>query len=437
MPNLAKDFHRLYKRIDKLTDGQASLSDIRWDASTLDSFVVLFRLKSGYYRGGAFTFEIRNLKEYNNDTIPDVICKSKIYHPNIDPTMETYRPGESNVCLNFLNNRICVCLEGLVLGILFLLHNPNFDDPLSPLFSSSDNHENFDEIAQSWINGEIVDDLEYGSEIVLCEEQDDDNSVHPGTDEEIQDANVPRTIENDVLSTNDKIGAFVCLESAECIKDENPDDILPVLITIDGEICLSCTDKETLFETGSNTRNTLQNVEHAAAENMDECETNFVNTTVQPDNLINVSGSGNITPEDLTLEMKQPQCKNSDNGEIVTNTNTQFEDVAYIVPELKENEDSDQFLGQGNHSVVAHNDVKVADNNSQSENQENGYGGINEANDVDKQAIEQLLYDDKERQVKDYNLSKNSCNPFMEVVACFSSISVLLICHWFFKRKVT
>lgn len=418
MPNLAKDFHRLYKRIDKLTDGQASLSDIRWDASTLDSLVVLFRPKSGYYRRGAFTFEIRNLKEYNNDTIPDVICKSKIYHPNIDPTMETYRPGESNVCLNFLNNRICVCLEGLVLGILFLLHNPNFDDPLSPLFSSSDDHENFDEIAQSWINGEEIVDtqLEYGSEIVLYEEQDDDNSDHPGTDEEIQNANVPRTVENDVLSTNDKIGAFVCLESAECIKDENPDDILPVLITIDGEICISGTDEETLFETGSNTRNTLQNVEHAAAENMDECETNVVNTTVQPDSRINVSGSGNITPEDLTLEMKQPQCKYSDNDEIVTNTNTQFEDVAYIVPELKENEDSDQLLGQSNHSLVAHNDVKVADNNSQSENQEN---------------------DDKECQVKDYNLSKNSCNPFMEVVACFSAVSVLLICHWFFKRKVT
>ena len=58
MANVAKDLHRLIRRVGKLTDGQASICDLDWDDLRIDSFKVEIKPNSGYYKGGSFKFKV-------------------------------------------------------------------------------------------------------------------------------------------------------------------------------------------------------------------------------------------------------------------------------------------------------------------------------------------------------------------------------------------
>ena len=62
---------------------------------------------------------------------PTVTCVTPIYHPNID-----VHSGEGNVCVSLLNEWTETnSLDDLVQALLFLMYNPNVDDPLSELTS--------------------------------------------------------------------------------------------------------------------------------------------------------------------------------------------------------------------------------------------------------------------------------------------------------------
>lgn len=57
-----------------------------------------------------------------------LICvRAQIYHPNID-----HRKG--HVCLHFDKPVSELKLEDVVLGLIFVLHNPNLEDPVSDIF---------------------------------------------------------------------------------------------------------------------------------------------------------------------------------------------------------------------------------------------------------------------------------------------------------------
>ena len=58
MASVSKEFHRLLKRVGKLTDGQASIADIDWDDGELKNFYVTITPNSGYYKSGRFRFEV-------------------------------------------------------------------------------------------------------------------------------------------------------------------------------------------------------------------------------------------------------------------------------------------------------------------------------------------------------------------------------------------
>ena len=58
--SLTKDIHRLMKRIERLTDGQAALSDFDWeDGGDFNKFRVTIKPNAGYYKGGRFKFTVR------------------------------------------------------------------------------------------------------------------------------------------------------------------------------------------------------------------------------------------------------------------------------------------------------------------------------------------------------------------------------------------
>ena len=81
----------------------------------------------GYWISKRLLFEIKT-KDYPTKPCK-VICKTKILHPNI---LEI----DGEVCLSMFDEdwQPTMRLEHYLSGILFVLHNPNFDDPLSDYF---------------------------------------------------------------------------------------------------------------------------------------------------------------------------------------------------------------------------------------------------------------------------------------------------------------
>lgn len=159
------------KRVGKLTDGQATILDIDWDEGTLRRFHVVIRPNSGLYRNGKFKFEINILDEYP-EIPPAVWCHTDIYHPNIDPTDEYIHEGSTNVCLNLLENGVwnrSYGLEGTLLGLLFLMHNPNLEDPLSPHFEGYDDEESFQENVRKYMAGEEFDNMVFATDFQVID----------------------------------------------------------------------------------------------------------------------------------------------------------------------------------------------------------------------------------------------------------------------------
>ncbi|XP_038060901.1 NEDD8-conjugating enzyme Ubc12-like [Patiria miniata] len=127
--SLAKDFHRLMKNIASMSGGQARL--VGWDEADLGNDIRVSVIPdSGLYKGGEFIFSIQYGSEYPD--WPEVYCKTLVYHPNI----ENVDQGGA-ICLNFLDEEYqcgSMTLEGVVQGILFLMHNPNPEDPYEWFF---------------------------------------------------------------------------------------------------------------------------------------------------------------------------------------------------------------------------------------------------------------------------------------------------------------
>ncbi|BAO39611.1 NEDD8-conjugating enzyme UBC12 [Kluyveromyces marxianus] len=78
----------------------------------------------GYYAGGTYYFNLFVKDTYPMEP-PVVKCMQRIYHPNIDI--------DGNVCLNLLREdwTPALDLQSIVIGLLFLFHEPNGKDPLN------------------------------------------------------------------------------------------------------------------------------------------------------------------------------------------------------------------------------------------------------------------------------------------------------------------
>ncbi|OMJ67103.1 hypothetical protein SteCoe_35826 [Stentor coeruleus] len=117
-----KEVHTLSQRLPSLCDGQVK------SIKAADQKVkVIIKTESGYWSNKDLIFEIRT-KKYPKSPCK-VICRSKILHPNI---LEI----DGEVCLSIFDEdwNPNMRLDDYVLGILFILHHPNFDDPLSDYF---------------------------------------------------------------------------------------------------------------------------------------------------------------------------------------------------------------------------------------------------------------------------------------------------------------
>ena len=96
------------------------------DEEDIMNFEVVIDLKNEEcpWRGGSYLFTVSVPDSYPHEP-PKTLCKTMIYHPNID--------YNGNVCLNILREewKPVLGLNAVILGLIFLFIEPNPDDPLN------------------------------------------------------------------------------------------------------------------------------------------------------------------------------------------------------------------------------------------------------------------------------------------------------------------
>lgn len=117
-----KEVKIINEKIESITNGQ--VKKVKVVNSKVQIKVVP---DSGYWEGKLLKFDIK-INKYPIAPCK-VICQSVILHPNI---LEI----DGEVCLNLFDEDWDpkIRLDDYITGILFVLHNPNFDDPLSDYF---------------------------------------------------------------------------------------------------------------------------------------------------------------------------------------------------------------------------------------------------------------------------------------------------------------
>lgn len=94
------------------------------NANDLTNFNVVVTPDSGFWSGARYSFSLAIPAGYPHEP-PKVVCKTKIYHPNINL--------EGAVCLNILREdwKPVLDINGVIYGLIFLFYDPNPADPLN------------------------------------------------------------------------------------------------------------------------------------------------------------------------------------------------------------------------------------------------------------------------------------------------------------------
>ena len=207
---LAKDFHKLMKSIASFSNNQANVPHYE---ENLDAFKVEIIPNDGLYCGGKFEFEIK-AKDYPQNA-PNVTCITEIYHPNID--------DQGEICLNLFSEWVETnTLEDCVQGLLFLLYNPNLDDPLNPLFDPEydTDLEVFAENVRLSLEGGCVDGYEFERNLVYQDRNTDENSTCSQAQENQQTTEGEDAAEN-VLTEIQVVENSGTDQLTECNTDSN------------------------------------------------------------------------------------------------------------------------------------------------------------------------------------------------------------------------
>jgi len=114
---------RIQKDIAELDGGAVAQIDFP-NPNDLTSFNVTVMPDSGFWSGAKYLFTFTIPSDYPHKP-PKVLCKNKIYHPNIDL--------EGAVCLNILREdwKPVLDINAVIYGLIYLFYEPNPDDPLN------------------------------------------------------------------------------------------------------------------------------------------------------------------------------------------------------------------------------------------------------------------------------------------------------------------
>ena len=189
---LLKHHCQLSRNIASLSDGQARVEESTTDGDDLTTVCVSIAPRSGPYRGGKFDFQL-DLSDGYPTCPPAVRAVTQMYHPNVDLAGEEGE-DDGTVCLNLLDELWApgMTLEDAVQGLMFLLHYPNLDDPLSSLFCGSEDEREFLRDVRRSLRGGEVAGVTFERNLVdgcesECEEDDEEapGNLAPAPDVEV------------------------------------------------------------------------------------------------------------------------------------------------------------------------------------------------------------------------------------------------------------
>ncbi|EGX50521.1 NEDD8-conjugating protein ubc12 [Orbilia oligospora] len=126
------------------------------DPDDILNFTLTIEPDEGMYKGGAFNFDFTINQNFPHEP-PKVLCKQKIYHPNIDL--------EGKVCLNILREdwKPVLNLNAVIVGLQYLFLEPNASDPLNKEAAEDlkTNRDNFKRNVRSSMGGGYVKNISY------------------------------------------------------------------------------------------------------------------------------------------------------------------------------------------------------------------------------------------------------------------------------------
>ncbi|KAL9648826.1 hypothetical protein ABK040_012257 [Willaertia magna] len=138
---------RVQKDIDELESKWSENIKIE-DVNKLNKMTLILKPDDGIWKNHAHEFEINIPNEYPIQP-PKVICKTKVWHPNIDQN--------GAVCLNILRAdwKPVLNLNAIFTGLHFLFLEPNPDDPLDIEAAKqyTDNYSAFKKKAENYMKG--------------------------------------------------------------------------------------------------------------------------------------------------------------------------------------------------------------------------------------------------------------------------------------------
>ena len=299
---LAKDFHKLMKSIASFSNKQAEVCHYE---ENLESFKVEIVPNDGLYCGGKFDFQV-TLQNYPKDA-PNVTCVTQIYHPNIDENGE--------ICLNLFNEWVETNnLEDCVQGLLFLLYNPNLEDPLSPLFDpeQDNDYDTFAQNVRQSLEGGVVEGLSFERNLV-----EEDKSTGIGEESTL----FQKEDEANRANENDRRCAMPCNVPCEVV-DENaganstrPPETEPVnKAMVSGMIDTEANKDTDTFDSGEKLKETLV---------INERE---VIVTTEPNPIAFVAATRTANPELKTpLVISAVVTGNTETNEDITAISNSFE----------------------------------------------------------------------------------------------------------------
>ena len=216
---ILKQYRDLARNIESFTDGQASLKE-QTDSDSLSEIFVTFNIKSGPYRGAVVDFSI-DTNDFPTAS-PNVVCKTLLYHPNIDVDEDC--PGV--ICLNLLDELWSeeTTLEDIVQGLLFLFYHANVEDPLSPLFTGAETEEEFERNVRLSLRGKPVEGSTFPRALPNDYESDFDNEDEETTTPVISNDNNEGTAEDD-LKANSACATGVKATSDGVVCQSSIDDV--------------------------------------------------------------------------------------------------------------------------------------------------------------------------------------------------------------------
>ncbi|KAF3933188.1 hypothetical protein ABW19_dt0210299 [Dactylella cylindrospora] len=126
------------------------------DPDDILNFTLTIEPDEGMYKGGSFLFDFTINQNFPHEP-PKVLCKQKIYHPNIDL--------EGKVCLNILREdwKPVLNLNAVIVGLQYLFLEPNASDPLNKEAAEDlkTNREQFKRNVRTSMSGGYVRNVSY------------------------------------------------------------------------------------------------------------------------------------------------------------------------------------------------------------------------------------------------------------------------------------